>query len=105
MGRGRTPAEEREAAIAEKQDQSAAEKALAPDQHEKDVVKVMRRDGLSRFKAEEYIEQGGLEAEQLKHDMPHPMDSAFEKMKENGPPQWFVEAFQQMEADKAKAAA
>merc|ERR1711977_645674 len=98
------PPEEQEAQRAERLDQQAAEKAIAPDEHEKNVVMVMRRDGLSRFKAEEFIEQGGLEAEQLKREMPHPMDEAIEKMKANGPPQWFIEAFQQMEADKAKAA-
>merc|ERR1712194_256859 len=75
------------------------------ESYEEQVVRVMRRDAYSRKKAEECIEEGGLEMEQVKDEMDHPLDDTFKKMLANGPPQWFVDMVNNGEATELEEAA
>merc|ERR1712241_982468 len=68
------------------------------DSMEASISKVMRQNRWSRKEAIKYIEDGGLEAEAMRTEMNRPMDEAFEKMKENGPPQWFVNMINKKQA-------
>ncbi|CAL1144029.1 unnamed protein product [Cladocopium goreaui] len=52
----------------------------------------MKERQWSRKEACQYIDEGGLDMEQMQAEMNSPMDDAFEKLKQQGPPQWFVEA-------------
>mmetsp|Transcript_32013 Transcript_32013/g.75045 ORF Transcript_32013/g.75045 Transcript_32013/m.75045 type:complete len:172 (+) Transcript_32013:58-573(+) len=70
---------------------------------EAQVTQVMRDRGMSRKSAVEFIEQGGLEMEQMQMEMNHPMDETFRKIKEQGPPQWFIDACKEVE-EKRQAA-
>lgn len=72
--------------------------------YEYKVVDVMRKNDWSRKKAEEYIEEGGLEMEQMQKEMPHPMDGAIDKLKAAGPPQWFIDMMTQKDAGSAEGA-
>mmetsp|Transcript_18486 Transcript_18486/g.36248 ORF Transcript_18486/g.36248 Transcript_18486/m.36248 type:complete len:177 (+) Transcript_18486:44-574(+) len=68
------------------------------DSMEASIAKVMRQNRWSRKEAMKYIEDGGLEAEAMQAEASRPMDEAFEKMKEKGPPQWFVDMLNEKQA-------
>mmetsp|Transcript_52069 Transcript_52069/g.96423 ORF Transcript_52069/g.96423 Transcript_52069/m.96423 type:complete len:172 (-) Transcript_52069:185-700(-) len=70
---------------------------------ESQVTQVMKERGFSHKAAVEFIEGGGLEMEKMQMEMDHPMDEAFQKIKEQGPPQWFIDAFREAE-EKRQAA-
>ncbi|CAE7334891.1 unnamed protein product [Symbiodinium natans] len=63
-----------------------------PDDMEAQVVRLMKEKQWSRKEACQYIDEGGLDMEAMRAEMNNPMDEAFEKLKQQGPPQWFVEA-------------
>mmetsp|Transcript_146621 Transcript_146621/g.258372 ORF Transcript_146621/g.258372 Transcript_146621/m.258372 type:complete len:179 (+) Transcript_146621:81-617(+) len=85
---------------------SQPQEVAAPpqDEHEKTVSQVMRKNGWSRKAALEYIEQGGLEMEAYHKEMNAPMDNAFEQLKANGPPKWFVDAVKEKYGEGSEAA-
>eukprot|EP00413_Alexandrium_margalefii_P033202 CAMPEP_0204574780 /NCGR_PEP_ID=MMETSP0661-20131031/40808_1 /ASSEMBLY_ACC=CAM_ASM_000606 /TAXON_ID=109239 /ORGANISM="Alexandrium margalefi, Strain AMGDE01CS-322" /LENGTH=177 /DNA_ID=CAMNT_0051583341 /DNA_START=39 /DNA_END=572 /DNA_ORIENTATION=+ len=74
-------------------------------QAEETVTRVMREHSWSHKEATKYIEDGGLEMEAMRAEMDHPMDAAFEKMKQQGPPQWFIDMWNEKEAAEAAAGA
>eukprot|EP00931_Biecheleriopsis_adriatica_P048182 TRINITY_DN27839_c0_g1_i1.p1 TRINITY_DN27839_c0_g1~~TRINITY_DN27839_c0_g1_i1.p1 ORF type:complete len:225 (-),score=74.84 TRINITY_DN27839_c0_g1_i1:41-694(-) len=67
-------------------------KAAEDQQLEAEVVKLMREKNWSRKEACQYIDEGGLDMEAMRAEMTNPMDDAFEKLKAQGPPQWFIDA-------------
>lgn len=71
------------------------------DDLEAQVVRLMKERQWSRKEACQYIDEGGLDMEQMQAEMNSPMDDAFEKLKQQGPPQWFVEAMTNAQ-EKAK---
>lgn len=81
---------------------SEAKVAKAPvDDLEAQVVRIMKERGWSRKEACQFIDEGGLDMEAMQAEMNAPMDDAFRKLKEQGPPQWFVEAMTNAQ-EKAK---
>jgi len=76
-----------------------SEAARKKEEYEANVVKVMRFNNWCRKKAEQYIEEGGLEMEEMQKEMYSPMDDAFDKLKQAGPPQWFIDAMMKNQAE------
>mmetsp|Transcript_91150 Transcript_91150/g.162280 ORF Transcript_91150/g.162280 Transcript_91150/m.162280 type:complete len:201 (+) Transcript_91150:70-672(+) len=72
------------------------------DEMEAQVVKIMKERQMSRKEACQYIDEGGLEMEQMRAEMNAPMDQAFEDMKNKGPPQWFIDSMTKVQ-EEAKA--
>ncbi|CAK0841719.1 unnamed protein product [Prorocentrum cordatum] len=81
--------------------------ASAPrDPNEAAVVEQMRKNGWSRKEAVKFIDEGGLEMEEMRKEMDHPMDAIFEEAKKNGPPKWFRDMMEEKEQkDREEAAA
>mmetsp|Transcript_105610 Transcript_105610/g.268262 ORF Transcript_105610/g.268262 Transcript_105610/m.268262 type:complete len:195 (+) Transcript_105610:97-681(+) len=73
--------------------------------HETQLSMVMRTQNMSRRQAETFIEDGGLEMEQMQAEMNHPMHEALEKLKNAGPPAWFVDMMQGAENKELEGAA
>eukprot|EP00933_Yihiella_yeosuensis_P060061 TRINITY_DN6202_c0_g5_i1.p1 TRINITY_DN6202_c0_g5~~TRINITY_DN6202_c0_g5_i1.p1 ORF type:complete len:200 (-),score=69.91 TRINITY_DN6202_c0_g5_i1:199-798(-) len=69
---------------------------------EAEVVRLMRERAWSRKEACQYIDEGGLEMEAYQEEQNRPMNEAFAKLKQQGPPQWFVDAMKANE-EKRKA--
>uniref|UniRef100_A0A7S2I910 Uncharacterized protein n=1 Tax=Alexandrium andersonii TaxID=327968 RepID=A0A7S2I910_9DINO len=82
---------------------SPASTPPAPRRSEADdaITRVMREHNWSHKEAAKYVEEGGLEMEAMKAEMDHPMDAAFQKLKEQGPPQWFIDMWKEHEAKEA----
>mmetsp|Transcript_49324 Transcript_49324/g.130374 ORF Transcript_49324/g.130374 Transcript_49324/m.130374 type:complete len:205 (-) Transcript_49324:8-622(-) len=74
---------------------------------EEQITRVMRRDQKSRKEATVFVDEGGLEMEeyQAEMDKENPMNAVFDKMKANGPPQWFVDMMNKKEAEGGEPAA
>ncbi|CAJ1418247.1 unnamed protein product [Effrenium voratum] len=68
---------------------------------EEQVVKLMRENKWSRKEAVKYIDEGGLDMDAMRAEMNAPMDDMFDKLKKNGPPQWFVDAMTSSQEAKA----
>mmetsp|Transcript_81406 Transcript_81406/g.225443 ORF Transcript_81406/g.225443 Transcript_81406/m.225443 type:complete len:182 (-) Transcript_81406:79-624(-) len=97
-GLGGAPAE----AAVERGPGAAAAAPLWRDEAEETITRVMREHRWSHREAKEYIEQGGLEMEAMRSEMEHPMDAAFKKLKEQGPPQWFIDMMTKKEAEASE---
>eukprot|EP00929_Paragymnodinium_shiwhaense_P023942 TRINITY_DN14874_c0_g1_i1.p1 TRINITY_DN14874_c0_g1~~TRINITY_DN14874_c0_g1_i1.p1 ORF type:complete len:190 (+),score=71.83 TRINITY_DN14874_c0_g1_i1:244-813(+) len=63
------------------------------------VEMVMKEHSWSRKEAEKYVDEGGLDMEKMQSEMEHPMDAQLKKMKENGPPQWFIDMFNEKQEE------
>jgi len=95
--------------LAERPPQRRAPSAVAIaapklDEYEAAMQMVMKKKNQSRKEAAKYIEEGGLEAEQMEKEMYSPMDDAFDKIKDAGPPQWFIDAFSNTEGEDGQPA-
>eukprot|EP00442_Polarella_glacialis_P037587 CAMPEP_0115055544 /NCGR_PEP_ID=MMETSP0227-20121206/4708_1 /TAXON_ID=89957 /ORGANISM="Polarella glacialis, Strain CCMP 1383" /LENGTH=190 /DNA_ID=CAMNT_0002440141 /DNA_START=36 /DNA_END=608 /DNA_ORIENTATION=+ len=99
------PAGGETAAEVRKTPASAVESRAAPEGLEASVTKVMREKQFSRKEACKYIDEGGLEMEEMQAEQNRPMDEAFAKMRENGPPAWFVESMKAAQEKEAAEAA
>mmetsp|Transcript_80773 Transcript_80773/g.224813 ORF Transcript_80773/g.224813 Transcript_80773/m.224813 type:complete len:189 (+) Transcript_80773:83-649(+) len=65
---------------------------------EAQITRVMKEKGMSHAEAAKFIDEGGLEMEEYQREQNRPMEEVFEKMKAQGPPQWFVDMFNKTEA-------
>lgn len=74
---------------------------------DRQVRECMKERGMSSKQAVEFIEGGGLDMERMHEQMAaeNPMSKLLDQMKEQGPPQWFIDAVNEKEAAAAAAAA
>merc|ERR1712187_793968 len=72
----------------------------AEQRAEAEIAEVMRTNAWSRAEAIKYIEEGGLDMEQYQREVNAPLDEAIAKIKDNGPPQWFLDMMSQKAAEE-----